>query len=347
MADYLPSEIDEATRDKVRPISLLDLATHRSGLPRDTLNPRSRQRGTYVNYDYTEADLLLDLQQMNLEFSPGERFMYSNYGYALLGYALERAAEKDYALLVHEHVTGPIELLDTRFELPDASRGRLVTPYDEENPLVAREPARIGKLSPPTALYSTSSDLAKLMKKQLGEYREYLASGEETELILTHQSLEAWEGTGIAYGLGFFDWGNGTFGHSGGMDGYGSEFSFDPRRNTGFILLTSSVGSWTQRLSVAALKATTEERVQPLDELVAVETIIADFERRGPEAALKTYQALRSQRQSPLGEDGRITLINLARQVGMDNAAKQFVADARADLPDSNRIRELAEALGY
>ncbi len=343
IADYLPAGVDEATRRKVQPISVRDLLTHRSGLPRDTLNPKSRQKGTYVNYDYDEADLLQDLSAMKLEFAAGERFMYSNYGYALLGYVLERVTKKEYGLLVQEHVTGPIEMSDTGFELAASSRDRLVTPYAYEDRSVAREPARTGKLAPPSALYSTTSDLAKLMRKQLAEYRQFEETGEVTELILTHEREEAWAGSGISYGLGFLDWGNGTLGNSGGMDGYGSEFSFNPKSDVGFVLLTSSVEAWTQRLNVAVLKAVIDGRTDALDELVAVESIIAEFDERGAEAALALYQGLRNQKPSPLGEDARVTLVNLSAQAGMADAAKLFASDARADFPDSKRIKALGK----
>ena len=59
----------------------------------------------------------------------------------------------------------------------------------------------------------------------------------------------AWSGTGISYGYGLFDWGNGEFGHGGGMDGFGSEYWFHPGENVGFVLLTSSGGKWVPDLS--------------------------------------------------------------------------------------------------
>ncbi len=346
IADYLPGKIDDSTMQKVKPISILDLTCHRSGLPRDTLNPKSRQAGTYVNYDYDETDLLKDLNEMELAFAPGDRFMYSNFGYSLLAYLLERASGKNYSQLVQEYVTRRMKMLDTGFELDQNQSDRLVTPYDHKNPSVAREPASIGKLGPPTSLYSTTSDLANLMKKQLAEYRQYQKTKKVTNLILTQHPKEAWQGTGIRYGFGFFDWGDGTIGHGGGMDGYGSEFTFDPKGNFGFILLTSSGEAWTQRLTVAVNNVMTDGKFQALDELVAVESIIAEFEQRGPGAALETYQKFRSREPSPLGENSRVTLVNLARKNGLTTAAKLFVSDALADFPQSKRINGLANSLG-
>lgn len=345
ISDYLPETAEPATRSKLQPISMLDLIYHRSGLPRDTFNRNLRRYGTYVNNNYDESDLLKDLNEMNLRSLPGEEFEYSNFGYSLLAYLLERASGKSYKQLVREYVTGRLKMSDTGFDLDPSQERRRVTPYDHKAPSVAREPARIGRLGPPTSLYSTTSDLAVLMNRQLAAYRKYQSSQEVSPLILTLDSSDAWEGTGIRYGYGFFDWGNGTFGHGGGMDGYGSEYSFDPKRNFGFILLTSSCEAWTQRLTVAVNKTMADGHAQPLNELVAVETIIAAFEKRGPEAALKAYKQFRE--QDRLGEQSRITLVNLALRHSFSKAAKLLVTDALADFPRSKRIKAFARTLGY
>jgi D-alanyl-D-alanine-carboxypeptidase/D-alanyl-D-alanine-endopeptidase len=53
------------------------------------------------------------LRTLKLHGKPGESMKYSNVGYAVLGYALERASRKSYDTLLREYVTGPLALNET------------------------------------------------------------------------------------------------------------------------------------------------------------------------------------------------------------------------------------------
>jgi CubicO group peptidase (beta-lactamase class C family) len=89
-------------------------------------------------------------------------------------------------------------------------------------------------------------DFEKMKIKSSGTFTE---NNEKDKLFLTSDTRDAWNGTGISYGYGMFDWGNGGFGHGGGMDGYGSEYWLNPKENVAFVLLTSSGGKWVTELS--------------------------------------------------------------------------------------------------
>ncbi|WP_435744462.1 serine hydrolase domain-containing protein [Nocardioides sp. SYSU DS0663] len=99
-----------------RPITLLDLATHHSGLPR---LPRgalwtgmtSERNDPYARYD--EATLTAAIAATRPKAAPGRRFSYSNLGAGMLGWALARAAGTDYATLLADRLTGPLGLVDT------------------------------------------------------------------------------------------------------------------------------------------------------------------------------------------------------------------------------------------
>jgi CubicO group peptidase (beta-lactamase class C family) len=62
------------------------LARHRSGLPR--VAPNSSKSG------YTKEQLIRGLNRTKLVTVPGEKWVYSNFGYDLLGHALEIAADE-------------------------------------------------------------------------------------------------------------------------------------------------------------------------------------------------------------------------------------------------------------
>jgi CubicO group peptidase (beta-lactamase class C family) len=121
--DLLP-EGSQVPRGKDRQITLEDLATHTSGLPR--LPPWEHFRS--VTNPYAAFDgprLLAALGDCELESEPGEDHEYSNLGAALLGYALAAKAGLSYEDLVMRDVCGPLRLADTRVKLSDQQSARL------------------------------------------------------------------------------------------------------------------------------------------------------------------------------------------------------------------------------
>ncbi|WP_329041690.1 beta-lactamase family protein [Streptomyces sp. NBC_00178] len=102
------------------PFTLLHLATHTSGLPRlpPGLLARAVRSGWLSNpyAGFTEGDLLASLRRTRLRHRPGTRVLYSNFGGALLGHVLARAAGGDggdYAALLADRITGPLGLSRT------------------------------------------------------------------------------------------------------------------------------------------------------------------------------------------------------------------------------------------
>jgi len=342
---YLPEDMPEKTRTKLQPITIRHLLHHRSGLPR--ISPmRKKDKSLAVNVDYSGNDFVTDLNRMKLRYTPGELFEYSNFGFSLLAYVCERASGKTYDELLKLHVADCYQMANTTVSLSEAQMPSLVTAYHNDNRSQAVPPWVMGKLAPASAVYSTTEDLAALLEKQLKAYRQNLTNQSSSPLLLTHSTEDAWAGTGISYGFGFFDWGNGTYGHGGGMDGYGSDYTLNPEKDYGFVLLTSSCGPWTNRLSQGLNRILGGDEGAGSDEIVAVEQIVAAFNTTGQQAALETYQRLRKTKPSPLGEEARLAIINLAKQYRLDDATRMFLDDAMHDFPESEKIKSAAKAFG-
>ncbi|TJZ58898.1 beta-lactamase family protein [Streptomyces piniterrae] len=99
-----------------RRIALRHLATHTAGLPRI---PRDLTAGALL-HPYTNAYGRYDTERLLHTFArtrprhtPGTRWHYSNFGLALLGPAMSRAAGSDYATLLTERVLHPLKLTGT------------------------------------------------------------------------------------------------------------------------------------------------------------------------------------------------------------------------------------------
>lgn len=140
-----------------RPITLSDLATHRSGLPRmaDDMWAVSHPDGQFA--DYTEERLLAFLDRHQLAREPGAQFEYSNLGMGLVGYLLTRAAGSDYETLVRTRITGPLGMNDTMITMPPGHAARLAAPFDAYMRPV--KPIDMAALAGAGAIRSTVADM--------------------------------------------------------------------------------------------------------------------------------------------------------------------------------------------
>ncbi|MGH9796745.1 MAG: serine hydrolase domain-containing protein [Candidatus Polarisedimenticolia bacterium] len=99
-------------------ITLLDLLTHRSGLPAWAplyLHARRGERAGRIGY----------LRRMPLAGRPGTQVVYSDPGYILLGFALERAARASLDRLFRRLVARPLGLRALMFRPPATLRPRI------------------------------------------------------------------------------------------------------------------------------------------------------------------------------------------------------------------------------
>ena len=100
-----------------REITLLDIMTHRSGLPRLADNMLKIAPDDPYKY-YTAARAEAFLSNHELQVAPGTRYRYSNFAVSYLGHVLTRVAgASDYDMLLQQRLTGPLEMLQTKVVL--------------------------------------------------------------------------------------------------------------------------------------------------------------------------------------------------------------------------------------
>jgi D-alanyl-D-alanine-carboxypeptidase/D-alanyl-D-alanine-endopeptidase len=105
-------------------ITLLDLATQFSGLPRLPLNLLPKDAANpYADYD--AARLKAFLADYQLSRDPGEGYEYSNLGFGLLGYALAQSQHTTYPELVAKDVLQPLGMAMSGVTLTDPMRAHL------------------------------------------------------------------------------------------------------------------------------------------------------------------------------------------------------------------------------
>ena len=147
-----------------RTITLLDLATHSGGLPRDIpLDPPPNSPPfTWP----TTADRFAWLADFTLPWAPGSVASYSNVGFDLLGAALATATNLSYPDLLRERITGPLGMSDTVLEPSQEQCARMMTGYGipgaDAEPCVST--ANIGGSG---GLYSTGDDMVLWLRHNL------------------------------------------------------------------------------------------------------------------------------------------------------------------------------------
>jgi CubicO group peptidase (beta-lactamase class C family) len=151
---YLPDA--PAAWDK---ITIFHVLTHTSGIPNFTSFPDYRSQEPF---DTTPEKLVARFRDKPLDFEPGEKFSYSNSGYVLLGYLVEKISGQSYAKFLQENIFGPLSMKDSGIDSNSAIIPRRAAGYTPEK----GEPVNAGfiHMSIPFsagALYSTTGDLLR------------------------------------------------------------------------------------------------------------------------------------------------------------------------------------------
>lgn len=109
-------------------ISIYHLLTHTSGIYNYT-NDGSFMKSEAVK-PATEQKILALFQNKPLEFVPGTRFNYSNSGYMLLGYIIEKVSGKPYEQLMREVILTPAGMKTAGFDFAHAASADKATGYN-------------------------------------------------------------------------------------------------------------------------------------------------------------------------------------------------------------------------
>jgi serine-type D-Ala-D-Ala carboxypeptidase/endopeptidase len=139
-----------------RPITLIDLATHTSGLPRQA------DLSSNIQGPYTQA-LWMWLQAQHALPAPGRAALYSNLGFDLLADALAHVAHMPYDQAVQHDVIQPLGMRDTT-DAPSASQCARLMGIDDAPASCANQRDHAGS----GGMYSTAADMAVWMQRQLG-----------------------------------------------------------------------------------------------------------------------------------------------------------------------------------
>ncbi len=222
----------------LRPITFRELASHTAGLQRE---PGIRGMASGPIAGWTDR-ILESIPHTGYRSLPGSGYSYSNIGYGILGFALERAAGTSFIDLVRRRIFIPLGMESAEYVVSPHIAGLLASGHsrrrdgstDTEGP--ALEHLGRGYKVPNGGVYASVHDLARFIMLQTGAADAVLDPASVTEM----QRLQTPEPGPGGYGLGFSiqeAGGRTLIGHGGSVAGYTAHMLFDPDSRLGIVLL--------------------------------------------------------------------------------------------------------------
>jgi D-alanyl-D-alanine-carboxypeptidase/D-alanyl-D-alanine-endopeptidase len=240
VAKYMPPTVKMPERGG-RSITLEDLSTHTSGLPRLPANLAPKDPANPYA-DYSVDQLYQFLSSYTLTRDIGAQYEYSNLGAGLLGHALARRGGMDYEALVRARILDPLGMNSTRITLSPDMKQRMAVGHNAK--LEPVENWDLPTLAGAGALRSSANDLLTFLSAELGYTKTSLAPAMAAMLAVRRPS-----GTPeMELGLGWHvlirkSDGNEIVGHDGGTGGFLSFIAFDKKRRVGVVVLSNTFGT--------------------------------------------------------------------------------------------------------
>jgi D-alanyl-D-alanine-carboxypeptidase/D-alanyl-D-alanine-endopeptidase len=212
-----------------RRITLLDLATQRSGLPRLPTNLGTTDPAQpYGNFD--DQALYAFLRGYRLTRAPGVQFEYSNLGFGLLGELLARHAGRSYAQLARASVFEPLGMSETTADL--ASDDRLIPGYDADGDSAA--PWNMRALAGAGAVRSSARDMLRFASAGFPDAPGPVAGDVRAAMV-----PRADASGDMRIGLAWFTLPDGVVWHNGGTGGYRTFMGSIPGQRRAVVILSN------------------------------------------------------------------------------------------------------------
>lgn len=268
---FLPQDKVKMPTRGGKEITLLDLSTHRSGLPRmpDNFAPEN-EANPYI--DYTTENMYEFLSNYELQRDIGASAEYSNIGVGLLGHVLTKIDGSSYVEMVRERILDPLEMNETGTTFSDL----LVVGHDDSGKEVPNWDQAV--LEGAGALRSNVNDMLKFIAANTGPAESSL----EKTIRTSHEVRRKFQNTNIGLNWLIQDVGDDKIvWHNGGTGGYRAFVGFDPDKGVGAVVLTNSVRSIDDiGLHLINSQAPLIERTEVEVTAKILETYVGDYKLR-------------------------------------------------------------------
>lgn len=231
----------------LEPVTAHHLLTHTAGLPRDA-----------------DLGLVGLLRTFRPEYAPGDRSVYSNVGYQILGYLLEDLTGQAYGDAIRKLVFGPLGIVASAPVITYDTRTRAaigyVRPQDRPEATLMEAPwfeYRLGDGSIAAAAEDVATFLRMLLNR--GDAPTGRVISDESFSMFAQKTVPAHgpdDGLYSGYGIAVQSTEGPTLlWHQGGMPGFTSMLMGDITNGLGVVVLTNGPGDTSRRVAEFALSA--------------------------------------------------------------------------------------------
>jgi CubicO group peptidase (beta-lactamase class C family) len=207
LSEYIP-DYPEGDR-----ITLHHLLTHTSGIFNMT-NIEDFQAYAYTVEPLPIEEVIEFFKHLPLDFDPGSTFSYSNSGYVLLGYIIEKVSGRNYGEYLRENIFDTVGMNDSGVDSNQSLIAKRAAGYSrsETNMLINAPYIDMSVPHAAGALYSTVEDLYRWDRSLYGTL---VLSGASLSIMFTPFL------SNYAYGWGISErFGRKRISHSGGINGF-------------------------------------------------------------------------------------------------------------------------------
>lgn len=245
ITQYLPDSL--ANNPFLNKITLEQLATHTSGLPKKPFNiPPTLiyKDNPYANYQIKDAyHFLMQFRPTPRKKKRGNKhhFNYSHFGMGLLAHLLENASGMTYDSMLHKYITTPLNMQDTHLLLNEDQYKRLAKGHH----FSGRKANELyyASLYGSEGLRSTLEDMLRFVQANMQLHQNYeldevLSVCHEPQFPANMRSVQ------VAYGWYVISHGKKKqptiITHSGRTGGYSNYIAFEKERQVGVVILSNS-----------------------------------------------------------------------------------------------------------
>jgi CubicO group peptidase (beta-lactamase class C family) len=252
--DYLPTfkMYDPVLTEQM---TIRDLITHRSGLPRHDM--------VWYSSDFSREDIIRRLQYLEPNKPLRSTFQYNNLMFMTAGYIAGLLNGKSWEDTVRERIFTPLGMTGTNFSLKDSQNSSdFALPYRKGNDVKAEVkrmpfdeqcPDRCA-IGPAGEINSSAADMSRYVLFHLNKGKldgkpllsENNAIQMQTPQMVIQGAPDFKEESETSYGMGFFISqyrGHKRVDHGGNLDGFSAELAFLPNDSIAVVVLTNLDGT--------------------------------------------------------------------------------------------------------
>lgn len=192
----------------------------------------------------TLLDAIATFQDRDLAFEPGTDYLYTTYGYVVLGAIIEKVSEQNYGDYMQENIWSKVNMKNTSLEIKGQEYANKAKLYHKlKNKFLSAPNTNLSLKYPGGGIQSTVEDLLNFGHAILNNE---LISAETFEMMITDSGKKK---QGNPYGMGWFLYGEHPeygrlIGHSGSQSGTSTQLMILLDQGIVAATLSNTSGVW-------------------------------------------------------------------------------------------------------